>query len=356
MKKIIIPAAIYFLLLVFFPTSSIETAKWALKLCAQSIIPSLFPFFVCSNVLINSGAANFLAKLLNPLMKPLFGLGGSCSLAVIMGYISGYPVGAKTATDLYTEGLCTKAEAEKLLAFCNNCGPMFVIGALGTGMLGEPGAGIMLYLSHILTSLTIAFVFRSIPACPVNRKITLQNKNISFGEIFSDAISTSTLLTLNICGYIIMFALLISFINQFGIISALSSLGINYELCKSLIYGLTECSGGCMAIVDAIPSSLPCYMLLSSVLSWSGLCVHMQVLGIIKKAKLSPGLYFKGKVMSAIISPLITMFLYGFKTGRLKPLSFIRILLFVFLALFCIIKLFLILRQLYFRYSAHPPR
>lgn len=356
MKKILIPSAIYTVLLILFPTASIGAAKSALKVCADALVPSLFPFFVCSSMLVSSGAADKLSNLLNPLMKPLFGLGGACSLPMIMGYISGFPVGAKTAADLYISGDCTKAEAEKLLSFCNNSGPMFVIGALGSGMLESASIGVMLYISHIISSLAVAFIMRAVPAYPVGRKKVSQAKNCSLGEAFSDAVSSSTLLTLNVCGFVIMFAILISFIENIGLFNALSSLGIDYELCKSVIYGFTECSGGCNAIAFAFSSSLPCYMLLSSVLSWSGLCVHMQVLGIIRKAKLSPRLYFKGKVLSAIISPFITMFIYGFMSGRLTPLPFIRIIILFTATVFAVIKIFYVLKHFYFKYCAHPPR
>ena len=356
MKKILISSAIYTLLLILFPTSSIDAAKSALRLCADSLVPSLFPFFVCSGLLVNCGAAEKLSKLLTPLMKPFFGLGGACSLAMIMGYISGYPVGAKTAADLYTSGNCTKAEAEKLLAFCNNCGPMFIIGALGSGMLENAGVGVILYISHIISSLTVAFIMRSIPSYPVIRKKPFQTKNFTLGEAFGEAVSSSALLTLNVCGFVIMFAILISFTQSIGLVGALSSLGIDYNLCKSLIYGFTECSGGCYAVTSALPHSLPCYMLLSSIISWSGLSVHMQVLGIIRKAKLSPKLYFKGKVLSAIISPFITMFLYGFKTGRLAPIPFIRIVILSAATVFAVVKILSVLKHFYFKYCAHPPR
>ena len=356
MKRILIPSAIYTCLLILFPVPSIEAAKGAINVCADALVPSLFPFFVCSSMLITSGAAEKLSKFLTPLMKPLFGLGGACSLPIIMGYISGYPVGAKTAADLYISGDCSKKEAEKVLSFCNNSGPMFVIGALGSGMLKNTSVGVMLYISHIISSIVVGLIIRSVPACPVNRKKVLQAKKESLGEAFSNAVSSSCTLTLNICGFVIMFAILISFIDNIGIFKALSSLGIDYNLCKSLVYGFTECSGGCNAIANHFSSPLLCYMLLSSALSWSGLCVHMQVLGIIRKAKLSPALYFKGKVLSAIISPFITMLLYGFTTGRLYPLPFIQIIIIFATTVFAAFKIFNLLKHFYFKYCAHPPR
>lgn len=359
MKKLcyILIVALFACLLLIFSSTAINAATDAMKLCARSLVPSLFPFFVCSNLLVNLGGAYFLSKLFSPLMIPLFGLNGSCSLALIMGYISGYPVGAKTAADLYLNGSCLKYEAEKMLAYCNNCGPMFIIGALGSGMLGDSSVGLMLYISHIISSVIVAFIFRGKSPCRYKViSAPSERQNISFGELFSQAISSSVSLTLTVCGFVILFGIAVSFAESLGVISALSSLGIDYSVCKSMFYGLFECSGGCREIVSAIKSPIACYMLLSSVLAWSGISVHLQVLGIIKKAKLSPKLYFKGKALMAIISPVITMFLYGFKCGKFSDYSLIRLLIFLSVVIFVIAKIILLIKRFYFKYSAQPPR
>lgn len=355
-KYFIVPVAIFTFLLIFFSAASIDTAKSALKLCADSLIPSLFPFFVCSSLLTDLDAATLLSKFLNPIMKPFFGLSGPCSLAIIMGYISGYPIGAKTAADLYISGSCSKDEAEKMLAYCNNSGPMFIIGALGSSMLKNTGAGAMIYLSHILSSLSVAFIMRNASSYRALPKPAVKQKSGSFGEMFTESVSSSAILTLTVCGFVIIFALLISFIEQLGIIEAICSLGMDYSLCKSVIYGLLECSGGCAAVVSAVKNPVVQYMLLSSVLAWSGVSVHLQVLGIIKKAKLSPKLYFKGKTLMAIISPVITFFLYSFKSKNVGLIPLLYVLFLFIITLFSILKICSLLKRIYFKYSALPPR
>jgi len=356
-KFIIIPVAIYTVSLAFFSSASMEAAKNALSLCASSLLPALFPFFVCSSMLISLGAAHLLSKLFSPIMKPFFGLSGSCSLAMVMGYISGYPIGAKTAVDLYLNGNCSKSEAEKLLAFCNNSGPLFIIGAVGTGMIKDPSVGVAIYISHILSSLVVALLMRNVPIYPLSQKKLAGKKAYTgFGEIFTDAVSSSASLTLTVCGFVVMFAILISFIEQMGIINALASLGMNPGLCKAFIYGALECTGGCSAIIPAVKSPLFKYMLISSVIAWSGLSVHLQVLGIIKKAKLSPKLYFKGKALTAIISPVISMFLFGFVWGKLQFVPFMRIIVLFSTTVFAVSKTIFLLKRLYSKYSALPPR
>ena len=85
-------------------------------------------------------------------MKPLFGVGEAGAAAFILGIVSGYPLGAVTAGQLYESNYLTKTEAERLCAFCNNSGPLFIIGSVGAAIYGNAGIGIMLYLFHILAS------------------------------------------------------------------------------------------------------------------------------------------------------------------------------------------------------------
>ena len=106
------------------PSQCLAGAREGLNLCANIIIPSLFPFFVCSKLLIITGAAEKIGKWCQIIMRPLFNVPGCASVALVLGLLSGYPVGARCGVDLY-EKLCTKSEAQRIVCFCNNCGPLF---------------------------------------------------------------------------------------------------------------------------------------------------------------------------------------------------------------------------------------
>ena len=86
--------------LLLLPEVSAQAARDAMLLCAQTLIPSLFPFFVLSSLLIACGASELLSALLSPLMRPLFGLSGTGAAALALGLCGGYPVGARTAAEL----------------------------------------------------------------------------------------------------------------------------------------------------------------------------------------------------------------------------------------------------------------
>ncbi len=290
------------------PSGAAMSAKDALVMSVNSVIPSLFPFFVCSKMLIEMGAAEKLGSLLFPVMKPVFGVGGGGALAFVLGILSGYPIGAAAAADLVENGRCTKSEAEKLLGYCNNSGPLFILGALGAGLLGNVSLGWILYISHIMSALTIALLMRNIP-CEISNvrrtDISLQNKH--FGEIMATAVGSSAQSVFTVCGFVVIFAILSNSLEHFGIFRLFSLVGIDYNVCKVFVFGLLEPVGGCaVAAKTFLNSSVMRCMVLSAVLGWSGISVHLQVLGIIKSKGLSAKYYFLGKMGMMVFSPVYT--------------------------------------------------
>ena len=146
--------------LVIFSNSNLPAVKNGLTLWATSVVPSLFPFFVATELLMHTNIISILGRLLNPIMKPLFNIRGEGSFAFIMGIISGYPIGAKIACNFRESNICSKEECERLLSFTNNSGPLFIIGTVGILMFGNTSIGILLFITHILACLTVGILFR----------------------------------------------------------------------------------------------------------------------------------------------------------------------------------------------------
>ena len=116
--------------LIIFSKTNISSVKSGLSLFVNSIIPSLFPFFIAVELLSYTNVIQIIGKLLNKFMKPIFNLPGEGAYAFLVGILSGYPVGAKIVSKLRESNQCTKSEGERMLALCNNSGPLFIIGTL----------------------------------------------------------------------------------------------------------------------------------------------------------------------------------------------------------------------------------
>ena len=141
----------------------LEAAK-ALTLCAGTVIPALFPFMVITGLLVRLGFGQWLAPDMAGLMASLFRLPGCAGSALLLGLVGGYPIGARTAAELYTSGDLTRQEAERLLTFCNKTRPPrhFLSGPLSASGLCviRPGQrrdhALRLRLRHVLLCADLA--------------------------------------------------------------------------------------------------------------------------------------------------------------------------------------------------------
>lgn len=304
--------------LIVYPQQSIDAARDGLTLCTNVIIPSLFPFFVLSTLVVQLGIAQHLGRLLEPIMRPLFGVGGACSTALVLGFIGGYPVGAKTVISLYENGTCTKAEAERLLSFCNNSGPAFIFGVVGAGVFASSRIGLLLYAVHMVSSLVIGFLFRKWGRAAERRGgrgAVPQFKRQSFPGAFTDAVRSSFQSTLNICGFVIFFTVFIKLLFAAGIIPAAAGvigrifapLGFDAAWAERLLTGIIELSSGVWSLQGTAltgGTAMAAFML-----GWAGLSVHSQVLSFVGVSGLSVRTYIYGKLLQSALSVALVFLL-----------------------------------------------
>ena len=305
------------LALMLYPQPAMEAAKSGLRLCYNVIIPSLFPFFVLSSLVVELGLAGYLGRLLEGLMRPLFRVGGACASAVALGFIGGYPVGAKTAIGLYESGQCTRTEAERLLAFCNNSGPAFILGVVGAGVFASSAVGLLLYLAHAAASLCVGLLFRFYKAGPERRGAAQaappQFRAPRLTAAFTDSIKNSFLSTLNICAFVVFFTVVIQLLIRSGFLpglarvlgTLLAPLGFTPQWAQRLLTGALEISSGVSTLMGDGPLSGRLVMA-AFLLGWAGLSVHCQVLSFLGGSGLSVGTYLVGKLLHGGLSALFT--------------------------------------------------
>lgn len=136
-----------FLLLLKNPAVTASAALDGLLLAVKTVLPSTFPYMILSQLLLSCGAADAIGKALGPMTRRLFFLPPVCAAVILMGAVSGFPVGASCAASLYLSGRCKKEEAERMLCFCNFCGPPFILGGVA-GFLNHSGAGLAIFLAQ----------------------------------------------------------------------------------------------------------------------------------------------------------------------------------------------------------------
>ena len=116
---------------------AVAACRSGLALCVELILPSLFPFFVLSGLLSRLGLPAMLGERLSGFAEKAFRVSGAGCTALLLGLLGGYPLGAAYIAGLRESGAVGGEEAGHLLAFCNNSGPAFFLGALGTGVFGS---------------------------------------------------------------------------------------------------------------------------------------------------------------------------------------------------------------------------
>lgn len=291
-------------LILFNPQSTIIYAKSGLSLCIDVLIPSLFPFFVCSGLLIYSGFAGAVSGLFKPVMRPLFNVNGAGASAFLLGIISGYPLGASCACNLYDSGYLSKPECERLLAFCNNSGPLFILGSVGTAIFHSPKAGIILYTAHITAALLVGLIFRFYKYKDVKATdIPIYNPNTDIGEVFRRSLQSSINSILTVCGAVIFFSVIANIMADFF---------SDGSPIKTLFISAGEITSGINSIASLpLPISVKLTMA-AACAGFAGLCVHLQVMGTVSGRGLSLKPYIIGKCIHSALSALITAILLHF--------------------------------------------
>lgn len=323
LKKLIIPTCIcvFTAFLILFSTDNLVAAKNGLLLWGTSVVPSLLPFFIATELLGYTNIVSFLGKLLNRFMRPIFNVPGEGAFALIMGVISGYPVGAKIVSNLKKQGNCTQEECERLLAFTNNSGPLFIIGTVGVSLFSSSSIGFKLFFVHLISCLLVGFIFRWWKCKPQNSKWKRQESSTinsicfnNLGAVLSASIQSAIRLVVIIGGFVVLFSVIVSMLNSSKVLNILCMFlspflhifKIPEIYSSSIITGIIEVTNGVkIAAIGSNPFSI---IICSFLLGFGGISVLLQVLSITSEAKISIKPYILGKFLQACLSAIIMYF------------------------------------------------
>lgn len=294
---------LFIIFLIMFSKTNILAVQNAISLFFEKVFPSLFPFFIAVDLLSHTNIINILNTILSPIMKPLFNVSGKGAFPFIMGIISGYPTGAKIVSDFRKNNICTKVECERLLAYTNNSGPLFIIGTVGSSLFLSTEIGILLLITHIFGTLTVGIIFR------FYKNNYYRNENIvdeldidNFSSILTESIFNSFKTTGMIFGFIIMFSIINNILLTSGILKLFPSAIIGS------ILSICEITNGINYISMIKSSNLTIQLILTSFfLGFGGISVLMQVYSIISKTDLSIKPYILGKLLHGLTSAIYTL-------------------------------------------------
>ncbi len=312
------------------PRETVAAASFGFKLWYIAVLPALFPFFVVSELLVSLRFVHLLGIWLEPIMRPLFNLPGSSSLVVVMGFTSGFPVGALLTRQLYEQNLLSDNEAERLVSFTNNCSPLFIIGAVGVGMFGSPTIGYWLAAGHYLSNLIVGLLLRfKSDGVDLRSKLPAPIPPIAFsspeidgiGKILGRSVHGAINNILAVGGFIVVFSVLTRLLCAWGVIGFIAQvltnifgfINLTYPLAYGLCMGFFEITLGSQAAATSIVGNLfPSLVVVSVILAFSGLSIIAQVMSIVAGIPVRFWFYIRARVAQICLSGVIVFLIYKF--------------------------------------------
>lgn len=275
-----LPTAAVMALLLLCSAEAAEAVRLGLRLCAVSLLPALFPFFVAVSFAVNAGLFHTLRY---------WGI-STASAVFFLGALGGYPLGGRTAGKAYRAGLLTKREAESLLRCCNNAGPAFILTVVGQNVMGSAAAGLALWGIHLAVALVLFLLFRG----KKDEKVSATAPQTSLVNAFLSAVTGGAETMLRLSAFVVFFSV------------AMALLAAVFGPVPPLLAGFMELTVG----VTNLSCTRLGFTTAAGMLGWGGIAVHCQTAAVLSDTDLSLRPYLVGKMLHGLLSAVLAWCIY----------------------------------------------
>ena len=305
-----IPILIFFLCMLSFPQTVFTGASYGLVLWFRHVLPTLLPYMILINVLICTPALHWICRITSTFLCPLLGTSYYGTFAVLTGFLCGYPMGAKTASDLLDTQKISRSEASYLLSFCNNTSPAFILSYVVAQNMKERNLCIPFFLILTFTPLMLSFIFRLFYRLPESScsfpQVTpgsFSNPSESISDSFLDRCILNAFESVTkVGGYMMMFSVLIQL---------LASVLPN-TIFSLLLYSSLEISTGIRLLFSSALYTTEKIILCAFLTSFGGWCCIAQTYSMISSSQLPILPYITAKLVTALVtSLLISAYIYA---------------------------------------------
>lgn len=303
MKTKIIQAVIFvmFLSLIFNSSIITEELKYALNTFLWILFPSIFPFFLIGDLLIEYNFVHTLNKLLSKITEKIFHVTSASSFVILMSMVSGFPSGAKYIKNLYDKNMLTINQANYLITFTHFANPLFVL-TVTESIFNNFNISIYILISMYLSNIFIGIITRP-KIIDETTKMEL-NKVPNFSKALSSSIRSSIDLLIIILGNTCFFFL----------VTRLLSTYINFNpFIEILINGFFDITKGIQSISTLSSTILFKGILVLTFICFGGINIHMQVKNIIADTKISYKNFLLGRICQIAFSIVIFIFILTFQ-------------------------------------------
>ncbi len=283
------------------PDVVVKSVSSGLSICGNVVLPSLFPFMVICGFVNLSPMVEIVSKIFLPVTRFIFKLPENVGCLVFMSFIGGYPMGAKMVSDALKRNEISTEVANRLMCFCVNAGPAFVVTAIGYVIWGNIKIGLVLLISHILGSIIIATFLGVLYDNKEVNSVVAKIKPLKYSEAFVKSVIDGSYAILHIFSFVIIFSVVVNLIK--------SHLFFNGAL-LNVVLSFLEITVGMKYVInlDGVASLL----LSSFLISFSGLSIIFQIFYFVKDCNLNKKKIVLFRFIHGGISALITYFMMFF--------------------------------------------
>lgn len=305
-----IPILILFFSMLSFPQTVFTGASYGLVLWFRHVLPTLLPYMILINVLICTPALHWICRITSTFLCPLLGTSYYGTFAVLTGFLCGYPMGAKTTSDLLNVNKISRSEASYLLSFCNNISPAFILSYVVAQNMKERNLCIPFFLILTFTPLMLSFIFRLFYRLPESScsfpQVTpgsFSNPSESISDNFLDRCILNAFESVTkVGGYMMMFSVLIQLLTSV----------LPNTIFSLLLYSSLEISTGIRLLFSSALYTTEKIILCAFLTSFGGWCCIAQTYSMISSSQLPILPYITAKLVTALVtSLLISAYIYA---------------------------------------------
>lgn len=271
--------------LILDSATALAGAVEGVSLCIRTIVPSLFPFLFLSGTF-SSGCGQ--PGRIAARTGKIFGIPNGAESILVPMFFGGYPVGAQCLGEMYRNGTISRNQAEKMLGYCSNVGPAFLFGILSAAFSSHK----LLWFIWGIQILSIFITSRLFSPGG-------DGKN-SAAEVHTFGMEQAVGGMLKICGWVILFRVLIGFLRRWflGSLPVAAQVGL---------VGMLELSNGC-CMLNQVQSEGLRFILCNGLLSFGGLCVVYQTASVCSGLRIQG--YVIGKITQCAFCVLLAWIVY----------------------------------------------
>lgn len=278
-----------------------DTINYSLNIWVNNLIPSMFPFFIISDILISYNIINFIPKFITNIFSKIFNTNPISTTIFFLSLISGFPSSARNIKNYYTKGLISKDEANHILLFTHFANPIFILSTVSIFFLNNKTYGYIILISHYLPNFIIGLILRN--------KSTITNKNYTENSLICQSFS-KTLIT-SIKSSIDTLLLILGTLTSFLIVSSFIIKFLNFSPYPSTILkGILEITMGLKSLSELNISDIYKVVISTMFISFGGLSVHLQITSQITDTDINYSNFLITRIYHAIISGLLAYLIF----------------------------------------------